>query len=278
MFIFPEPIREAGAVGLVSVHLGQPQETGSAIQGQDAGEDTAAAARRLHPLVLAQNGERHGCEQRPDPASVAEADLKPHRLDRYMASSDLKFEEKAAEVIGLYLNPPQHAAVFCVDEKSAIQALDRLDRRLPLSPGRAERHGFEYHRHGTLSLYAALNPQTGEVIGQMPPRHTSAEFVAFLVEVMGSQPENKRFTLFWTTSASQNTSGKQFPGGAQKRDAAFHANLFFLVEPVGNLVFQTGARRNRTRDLHFSVRSEAQDYAVYTALWQNREAFSLEVR
>jgi hypothetical protein len=93
-----------------------------------------------------------------------EADLKPHRLKRYMASSDPQFEEKAAAMIGLYLNPPQNAAVFCVDEKSAIQALDRLDRRLPLSPGRAEKHGFEYYRHGTLSLYAALNPQSGEVM------------------------------------------------------------------------------------------------------------------
>jgi len=65
-----------------------------------------------------------------------------------MASNDPQFEEKAADIIGLYVNPPQHAAVFCVDEKTAIQALDRLDPILPLSPGRAERHGFEYYRHG----------------------------------------------------------------------------------------------------------------------------------
>ena len=83
-----------------------------------------------------------------------------------MASNDSQFEEKAAEIIGLYLNPPQNAAVFCMAEKSAIQALDRLDRRLPFSLGRAEKHGFEYYRHGTLSPYPALNPQTGEVIGQ----------------------------------------------------------------------------------------------------------------
>ena len=77
-----------------------------------------------------------------------------------MASNDPDFEQKAADIIGLYMNPPQHAAVFCVDEKSAIQALDRLDPVLPLSPGRAERHGFEYYRHGTLSLYAALDVKT----------------------------------------------------------------------------------------------------------------------
>ena len=70
--------------------------------------------------------------------------VRPHRLDTHMVSNDPDFEIKAADVIGLYLNPPAHAAVFCVDEKTAIQALDRKDRMLPLSPGRAESHGFEY--------------------------------------------------------------------------------------------------------------------------------------
>src|SRR5712672_1901825 len=115
---------------------------------------------------------------------LAQADMRPHRLERYMASDDPDFERKAADVIGLYLTPPQHAAVFCVDEKTAIQALDRLDPVLPLSPGRLERHGFEYYRHGTLSLYAALDVQTGKVLGKTAPRHTSDEFVLFLEQVM----------------------------------------------------------------------------------------------
>ena len=117
----------------------------------------------------------------------ARAGIQPHRLRRYMASTDPEFEEKAADVIGLYLKPPLNAAVFCVDEKSAIQALDRLDPVLPLSPGRAERHGFEYYRHGTLSLYAALDTRSGEVIGQTSARHTSAEFVAFLEDLVARQ-------------------------------------------------------------------------------------------
>jgi len=115
---------------------------------------------------------------------LRQAKLKPHRLERYLASNDPEFEQKAADIIGLYLNPPQHAAVFCVDEKSAIQALDRLDPVLPLSPGRAERHGFEYYRHGTLSLYAALNVKTGVVEGKTARRHTSAEFVDFLTRLV----------------------------------------------------------------------------------------------
>jgi transposase len=116
---------------------------------------------------------------------LTQAKLRPHRLDRYMASDDPEFERKAADIIGLYLNPPQHAAVFCVDEKTAIQALDRLDPVLPLSPGRAERHGFEYYRHGTLSLCAALNVKTGKVEGKTAKRHASSDFIAFLTELIG---------------------------------------------------------------------------------------------
>ena len=114
---------------------------------------------------------------------LAQAQLKPHRLERYMASNDPDFETKAADIIALYLHPPQHAAVFCLDEKTAIQALDRLDPVLPLSPGRAERHGFEYYRHGTLSLYAALDVKTGKVEGKTARRH-SAEFIAFLTQLL----------------------------------------------------------------------------------------------
>jgi transposase len=140
-----------------------------------------------------------------------EADLKPHRLERYLASNDAQFEQKAAAIIGLYLNPPQNAAVFCVDEKSAIQALDRLDRRLPLSPGRAEKHGFEYYRHGTLSLYAALNPKTGEVIGQTTARHTSKEFVAFLREVAATQPADREVHVILDNFSAHKTDlVKQF--------------------------------------------------------------------
>src|SRR5262245_15104395 len=132
--------------------------------------------------------------------------LKPHRLEGYLASNDPDFETKAAEVIGLYLNPPQHAAVFCVDEKTAIQALDRKDPVLPLSPGRAERHGFEYFRHGTLSLYAAFNTKTGEVLGKTAERHTSAEFVAFLNDIVVNQPRGKEIHVIADNLSAHKTS------------------------------------------------------------------------
>src|SRR5664279_48705 len=135
----------------------------------------------------------------------SQAQLKPHRLDRYMASNAPEFESKATDIIGLYLNPPQHAAVFCVDEKTAIQALDRKDRVLPLSPGRAERHGFEYYRHGTLSLYAAFNTKTGEVLGKTAERHTSAEFVAFLTDIVAHQPKGKEIHVIADNLSAHKT-------------------------------------------------------------------------
>jgi transposase len=131
--------------------------------------------------------------------------IKPHRLEGYIASNDPEFETKAAEVIGLYLNPPQHAAVFSVDEKTAIQALDRKDPVLPLSPGRAERHGFEYFRHGTLSLYAAFNTKTGEVLGKTAERHTSAEFVAFLIDIVANQPKGKEIHVIADNLSAHKT-------------------------------------------------------------------------
>lgn len=133
------------------------------------------------------------------------AGLQPHRLERYVRSTDPDFETKAADVIGLYLDPPQHAAVFCVDEKTAIQALDRLDPILPLSPGRAERHGFEYYRHGTLSLYAALDTRTGEVVGQTAARHTTDDFIAFLQTVVDTQPRRRAIHLILDNLATHKT-------------------------------------------------------------------------
>jgi transposase len=131
--------------------------------------------------------------------------LKPQRIERYMASNDPDFQKKAADIIGLYLNPPAHAAIFCVDEKTHIQALDRKDPVLPLSPGRLERHGFEYYRHGTLSLYAAFNTQTGEVLGKTAARHTSAEFVAFLADIVVNQPRGKEIHVIADNLSTHKT-------------------------------------------------------------------------
>lgn len=133
------------------------------------------------------------------------AGYSPHRLDRYIASKDPDFEAKAVDVIGLYLHPPQNALVFCVDEKTAIQALDRTLPVLPLSPGRAERHGFEYKRNGTLSLLAALDVHSGRVRGKTVDRHTSAEFVAFLEDLVAHQEEGREIHVIADNLSTHKT-------------------------------------------------------------------------
>jgi len=95
--------------------------------------------------------------------------------------------------------------VFSVDEKTAIQALDRKDPVLPPSPRRAERHGFECYRHGTLSLYAAFNTKTGEVLGKTAARHTSAEFVAFLTDIVAHQPRGKEIHVIADNLSAHKT-------------------------------------------------------------------------
>src|SRR5713101_1225093 len=137
------------------------------------------------------------------------AGLKPHRLERYTVSTDPEFERKAADAIGLYLQPPAHAAVFCVDEKTAIQALDRRDPVLPLSPGRAERHGFEYVRHGALSLYAALDVGTGRIEARTAARHTSSEFLAFLDHLVATQPKRRVLHLIVDNFSAHKTKAVQ---------------------------------------------------------------------
>jgi hypothetical protein len=106
--------------------------------------------------------------------------LQPHRSETFQLSPDPLLVEKVRDIVGLYLHPPEHAAVFCVDEKPQIQALDRTQPLLPMQPGQVERRTHDYRRHGTTSLFAALNAKTSEVITLFHQRHRSAQFREFL--------------------------------------------------------------------------------------------------
>jgi transposase len=106
--------------------------------------------------------------------------LRPHRSEIFKLSTDPQLVEKVRDIVGLYLNPPEHALVLCADEKSQIQALNRMQPILPMRPGQAERRTNDYFRHGTTSLFAALDVKTGKIIGQCHRRHRSVEFRKFL--------------------------------------------------------------------------------------------------
>ena len=115
--------------------------------------------------------------------------LKPHRVKRFKLSTDPQYVEKLHDVVGLYLDPPEKAVVFCVDEKSQIQALDRTQPGLPMKKGRANTMTYDYKRNGTTTLFAALNVSTGEVLGECMERHRHDEFLRFLKKLERQTPQ-----------------------------------------------------------------------------------------
>src|SRR5207245_2530379 len=116
--------------------------------------------------------------------------LQPHRVETFKLSTDPLFVEKVRDIAGLYLDPPDKALVLCVDEKSQIQALDRSQPLLPMRPGQIERRTHDYTRHGTTSLFAALDAASGDVIGEMHRRHRSVEFRKFLDTIEARVPDD----------------------------------------------------------------------------------------
>ncbi len=133
-----------------------------------------AAAQGLSPASIHRIWDAHG--------------LQPHRVRTFKLSTDPRFVEKLTDVVGLYVNPPDKAIVFCVDEKSQIQALQRSQPGLPMKPGRAGPMTHDYKRHGTTTLFAALNILEGTVIGSCLPRHRHQEFRRFLNVLDASTP------------------------------------------------------------------------------------------
>ncbi|MEA2624958.1 MAG: hypothetical protein QOD06_1003 [Candidatus Binatota bacterium] len=127
--------------------------------------------------------------------------LKPHRVRTYKVSRDPAFAAKVRDVVGLYLNPPEHAVVLSVDEKTSIQALERTQRPLPLRTGRATRHTHDYKRHGVVDLYAALEVATGQVTHRLSATHTAADFLAFMRKVVRAYPGHELHVILDNSSS-----------------------------------------------------------------------------
>jgi transposase len=131
--------------------------------------------------------------------------LQPHRAETFKLSTDPLFVEKVRDIVGLYMAPPERALVLCVDEKSQIQALDRTQPVLPMRPGQVERRSHDYTRHGTLSLFAALDAATGKVIAKCFPRHRASEFLRFLREIESNVPDDLDVHLVMDNYATHKT-------------------------------------------------------------------------
>ncbi|MGH7775568.1 MAG: IS630 family transposase [Candidatus Dormibacterales bacterium] len=131
--------------------------------------------------------------------------LQPHHTDSFKLSNDPQLVEKVRDIVGLYLNPPERALVLCADEKSQIQALDRTQPIFPMRPGLPERRTHDYHRHGTTSLFAALDVATGKVIGEMHRHHRSTEFRSFLDRIDEEVPSDLEVHLILDNYGTHKT-------------------------------------------------------------------------
>jgi transposase len=195
--------------------------------------------------------------------------LQPHRVETWKLSKDPQFIDKVRDVVGLYLDPPERAAVLCVDEKSQIQALDRTAPILPMLPGTPERATHDYKRAGTSSLYAALNITTGKVIGALHARHRAIEFKKFLQTIDREVPAEFEVHLVLDNSSTHKTPAIQ-------RWLAAHPRFVLHFTPTSsswlNLVerwFSELTTKKLRRGAHRSVRQLNADIREWIETWND---------
>ena len=192
--------------------------------------------------------------------------LQPHRTETFKLSPDPLFVDKVRDIVGLYMDPPDRALVLCVDEKSQIQALDRTQPLLPMRPGQIERRTHDYVRHGTTSLFAALNVKTGEIIGQCHQRHRTIEFRKFLDTVEAAVPADLTLHLVLDNYATHKTP-------LIRRWLAKRPRVHLHFTPVGaswmNLVerwFGLLTQKQLRRGVHRSTRALEAAIAEYISV------------
>ena len=193
--------------------------------------------------------------------------LQPHRQERFKLSKDPQLIEKVHDICGLYLNPPERAVVLAVDEKPQIQALDRTAPTMAMLPGTPERATHDYERNGTSSLYAALNIQSGEIVGSLHPRHRSVEFLKFLKTIDATVPEHLGVHLILDNASSHKTP-------TVRRWLARHPRFVLHFTPTSsswiNLVerwFSELTTKLLKRGQHRSVRALNSDIRDWIDTW-----------
>lgn len=193
--------------------------------------------------------------------------LQPHRTENFKLSTDPFLVEKVRDIVGLYLDPPERAVVLCVDEKSQIQALNRTQPVLPMRPGMAERRTHDYERHGTTSLFAALNAATGEVTEELHRRHRSLEFGKFLRRIDTTVPADLDIHLILDNYATHKTPAIQRWLAAHPR---FHLHFTPTSGSWINLVerwFAELTNKRIRRGTHTSERALERDIKDWVATW-----------
>ena len=199
-----------------------------------------------------------------------ETNLQPHRVKTFKLSKDVQFAEKLVDVVGLYLNPPEHAIVLCVDEKSQIQALDRTQKGLPIHPGRLGTMTHDYKRHGTTTLFAALNVAEGIVIDACMSRHRHQEWIKFLKHIDAATDPKAQLHL-----VADNYATHKHPKVRRwlRRHPRFHMHFTPTSSSWLNLVerwFRELTQKRLRRGTFTSVRQLQQAIFEYVELHNNQ--------
>lgn len=200
--------------------------------------------------------------------------LQPHRSETFKLSTDPNFIDKVRDVVGLYLDPPENAVVLCVDEKSQIQALDRSQPLLPMRPGQPERRTHDYTRHGTTTLFAALNTVTGQIIGSCQKRHRTGEFLNFLKLIDKNVPKDQEVHVILDNYGTHKTA--LIHGWLLKRPR-FHLHFTPTSSSWLNLVerwFAELTEKQIKRGVHLSVKELEEAIYAFTEAWnENKKPF-----
>lgn len=207
------------------------------------------SARRLAKEVGASKSTIHRIWQRNA--------LQPHRQETFKFSRDPLLEEKVIDVVGLYLNPPENALVLCVDEKSQIQALERTQPLLPLRAGSAEKRTHDYRRHGTMTLFAALDLATGQVVGQCKKRHRHQEFLGFLRVLEKENPDREIHLILDNASTHKHPNVKRWLARRERFHLHFtptSASWMNLVELWFSILTTQAVRRDSFRSVQALLR------------------------
>ncbi len=179
---------------------------------------------------------------------LRKADLKPHQVGTFSRSSDPDFAAKVVDVVGLYLHPPEHGVVVCVDEKTQVQALDRTQPLLPMRPGQIERHTHDYKRNGTVQLYAALEVNAGRVIPSIEERHRSKEFITFMNQLLRAYPSGELHIILDNVSSHDSKEVQEWHRQPANQQVVFHfiptySSWLNLAEVLFNLLQAKVLRR-----------------------------------
>jgi hypothetical protein len=202
--------------------------------------------------------------------------VQPWRAESFRFSTDPELVGKVTDVVGLYLAPPENAIVLCVDEKSQIQALDRTAPILPLQPGLAERRSHDYLRHGTSTLFAALEIATGTVTAACKPRHRHQEFLAFLRQVARALPRPGAAPGDGQLRRSQAPEGEGLAGGEPAGGLSLHPDPRLLDEPRRGVVLTDRTPSHPPRQLRLRERPQRQDPRLHHRLERPLPSFRLD--